>query len=84
MLEREPHEEEEIWIIPTSGHRAYPYWQFPLYNLDALNEFDFNKILSNCPPSWPDHYQVSASPGTGTIKGLFNLLFKPSPINRRL
>jgi len=33
------------WIIPTTGHRAYPYWWEPL-----------NKPIPKCPPDWREHY----------------------------
>ena len=57
------------WIIPTSGHRAYPYRIWPLLEMyfDAniidgggkykLKELDNSTI---CPPSnWPDHYSIN-------------------------
>ncbi len=28
------------WIIPTSGHRAYPYWDVPLADIDDRHELD--------------------------------------------
>jgi hypothetical protein len=39
------------WIIPTSGHRAYPYWTQPL-----------SVEVPPMPDDWPDHYQTSESP----------------------
>jgi len=45
--------DEEGWIIPTSGHRAYPYWKIP------LGEIVQNDIYQNpaVPDGWPDHYE---------------------------
>ena len=45
---------EEAWVIPTSGHRAYPY-----------GFWDLRKLLKddNCmlliPNDWPDHYAAN-------------------------
>ena len=39
---------ECIWIIPTSGHRCYPYWVRPL-----------EEPAIPMPDSWPDHYSVN-------------------------
>ena len=79
---------EEGWIIPTSGHRAYPlaYW-----NLDALwicddygdkvcTPLDELKALIIHIDEIPDHYPTpTATPGTGTITNLFDRLsFKRS------
>jgi hypothetical protein len=41
--------DEEGWIIPTSGHRAYPYQMWPI---------DHNRHpMEGIPPEWPDHYE---------------------------
>ena len=37
------------WIVPTSGHRAYPYWE-------DLLEPDWLGRASDMPPDLPDHY----------------------------
>lgn len=50
---------EEAWIIPTSGHRAYPWWSHPLnFELFRLNVMDF---LFDMPANWPDHYSAKAA-----------------------
>ena len=49
--------EEEIWIIPTSGHRAYPYKKWPLTTL-FVPESTFDEMIPN---DWPDHYNLSKS-----------------------
>ena len=47
------------WIIPTSGHRAYPYWTCSLYEL----AFDANleDVIQAIPPDLPDHYPLPAA-----------------------
>ena len=55
------------WIIPTSGHRAYPYWT------EALGAFNpmWKDNLPLPPPDHPDHYSLSTAPkGTGLISNL--------------
>ncbi len=49
--------DEEGWIIPTSGHRAYPFV--------VMDEHDASKYAGMIPADWPDHYQDS-DPGTIT------------------
>jgi len=49
-------EDEVWWIIPTSGHRAYPWWQCRIDELDFLNGCHPDLILTDCPDPWPDHY----------------------------
>jgi len=46
--------DEEGWIIPTSGHRAYPYV--------VLDEHDPSKYNGMIPADWPDHYEVGSRP----------------------
>jgi hypothetical protein len=45
----------EIWIIPTSGHRAYPFWCGLLTDMVPGNLYPTPEI----PVSWPDHYTIS-------------------------
>ena len=52
------------WIIPTSGHRAYPLRQVELYELAEFYEDEISwaysaEMDSPFPPSWPDHYAPS-------------------------
>jgi hypothetical protein len=49
--------EEEGWIIPTSGHRAYPYWDCHLVTL--LEEG--HRWPDEMPPDLPDHYPINHS-----------------------
>lgn len=44
------------WIIPTSGHRAYPY------GYARLNSIELHELLCGhvtMPDDWPDHYQCT-------------------------
>ena len=89
---------EEWWIVPTSGHRAYPYWSHKLI-VQQLSTSEIWVVLdspSNVPPppeDWPDHYQsaIDSSPlspsdrasGASLIERLG--LAKPKePIKRRI
>lgn len=45
------------WIIPTSGHRAHPYWWAPLHRAVNWRLLD---ALTEPPDNWPDHYPPSA------------------------
>lgn len=53
--------EERGWIIPTSGHRAYPFWNIPL--IRAVFDTQERGIYDLCPPMPPsirDHYHSEA------------------------
>lgn len=45
-------QDEDWWIIPTSGHRAYPYWFTELDDLYLFHgpDVDVEHILSIVPP----------------------------------
>lgn len=59
------------WIIPTSGHRAYPYWSKPLsdakFNCDSTcltyEGFAWEDVtdVGQMPPDLPDHYTTRAA-----------------------
>ncbi len=81
------------WIIPTSGHRAFPYWfkQIPIEVLPALGiafrwietDKDFPVIL-NPPEDWPDHFKSLPAPKID-ITSLFKASREVKPhIARRL
>lgn len=55
---------EEMWIIPTSGHRAYPYWSASLDGLGQYSDIGFwpDPVVDEMPIDLPDHYPVHASP----------------------
>lgn len=52
------------WIIATSGHRAYPYWNSSLDDLAvAQGNLEYYSVSSECPdmpPSIPDHYPAQS------------------------
>lgn len=52
------------WIIPTSGHRAYPYWWIKLDDLPDLQLLftttDYGDVRIP-PPIHPDHYAINNS-----------------------
>jgi hypothetical protein len=66
---------EEMWIIPTSGHRAYPYRKWSLTNLpDNIADMIHNQI----PAGWPDHYQ-NARHVEPSLDGLFKAVMSTVP-----
>jgi hypothetical protein len=54
--------EPDMWIIPTSGHRAYPYVKWSLSELVPPGAIDRENLRYAIPPDWPDHYQVTKAP----------------------
>jgi len=64
--------DEEGWIIPTSGHRAYPYV--------VLDEHDASKYLGMIPADWPDHYQSDLG---SKPEPSFNIMSIISPMMRK-
>jgi len=76
------------WIIPTSGHRAWPYWYVALTNLGmryasgmAIKEAMSEHLM---PSSLRDHYTTVAEAALDLTKAL-GLTVKPSPpILRRM
>lgn len=73
------------WIVPTSGHRAYPYRSWALDNLvdvSDINKHGFHDTPATfdfIPIDWPDHYATGeAKPSTGPSELLARLgLVKP-------
>jgi hypothetical protein len=58
------------WIIPTSGHRAYPYWHKTLAHVSREATFCYCEsgedpfvMIDPMPAYLPDHYTLTASPG---------------------
>lgn len=78
-------EGEVWWIIPTSGHRAYPYWSKGLDEVLAGPGSEWLvdpwENIPDPPEGHPDHYATSAAPrGQGLIKNLAERLgFVPAP-----
>lgn len=66
---REEVEGEEHWIIPTSGHRAYPYWWIEFDELrfetqgtaDTYISQPVNRVVPEIPLDLRDHYTISAA-----------------------
>lgn len=92
-----PMDDEIWWIIPTSGHRAYPYWNIALNDLRYEDGIGYTemwcRINPDMPSPWPDHYwqpgqtsdlDIPETPeGTGLLQALG--LRKPvEPLRRRV
>lgn len=81
--------DEEGWIIPTSGHRAYPYWYEKIVVHDTWihffnGDYEGNVNIEPMPDSWPDHYEATAAPkGSGLITNLAEKLGLLPKIERR-
>lgn len=95
IAERWTFDGEEGWIIPTSGHRAYPYQWFELDRLmhhargDA-NPWYINDLRQELPNGWPDHYAANDRPireatynGHARAAGLLAKLGLVSKVERR-
>lgn len=78
---------ETIWIIPTSGHRAWPYWQMSLAELQPQGSYYYNGVLdmsADPPPDHPDHYSTPTTKG-GLLTNLASALgFKREEVKRRV
>src|SRR6266436_2513248 len=47
------------WIIPTSGHRAFPYATIPLQMLGVIGWGEVKPYNPGVmPPGWPDHFKT--------------------------
>ncbi len=71
----------DIWIIPTSGHRAYPYRMWTLMDMSyeanilegggTLKLSQLAEYALRSPGDWPDHYAANDRPlaeDTYTVK----------------
>ena len=70
--------DEEGWIIPTSGHRAYPYQSWLLEDIldgNVGKEFYSIQII---PDDWPDHYQDEKVPEAQALN-LLDFIKIPPP-----
>lgn len=83
---------EEMWIVSTSGHRAYPWWSYNLQ--DILNYVKDSWAGGGCrwptlpplPDPWPDHYPANSSPAvltTDALALLQSIGLGPKAIKRR-
>lgn len=74
------------WIIPTSGHRAYPWWHTSLLELacenpDVNDQRDWPSLhdaIPPMPPSLPDHYPSRSAPTISLAEAL-GIRPKPTP-----
>lgn len=79
-----------FWIIPTSGHRAYPYWSISISALLYDTERSPHEYSPEClldaiptmPPDLPDHYTTRAEPKLSLADRL-GLAAKPQPPLKR-
>lgn len=55
--------QEEGWIIPTSGHRAYPFVTIELSSLVSAAyphpDMSYESICRDIPADLPDHYSAN-------------------------
>lgn len=54
-------DDEVWWILPSTGHRAYPYWHCELYNCTAIVRPNSTRricveALDDMPSDLPDFY----------------------------
>jgi hypothetical protein len=76
------------WIIPTSGHRAYPWWHQALDGLGQGSDIGFwpDPIIDEMPSALPDHYTTKAEPkiDLASALGIMARIHAPTPpIKRR-
>jgi hypothetical protein len=79
------------WIIPTSGHRAYPYWHaefdglhFTSKRSSNVHPIEFEALVDAIPPTLPDHYRTREEPNFNLTEALGLKPRKLPPIIRRL
>jgi hypothetical protein len=74
------------WIIPTSGHRAYPYWANSLDNaVDwEMLRINGNPIVDMPEYNLPDHYPTSTPTKGPTLAERLGLTKVVGKITRRL
>ncbi len=76
------------WVIPTSGHRAWPYWSQPLHKTYVLNKDitqweNVTTLPEEMPPLLRDHYTTEREAVIDLTRTL-GLEAKPTaPIVRR-
>lgn len=78
------------WIIPTSGHRAYPYWDLPIHSNGDWGWYincDHDTIMFTVGPApldLPDHYPARTDPTSPSLLDRLNLRPTQPPIVRRI
>lgn len=89
MLDVLDEDGDMMWIIPTSGHRAYPWWWTDLTKLQLIDETDvfmsdgFDNVCGTMPPDLQDHYHLDAPRPTVKLIDRLNLRTTLPPIVRR-
>ena len=72
------------WIIPTSGHRAYPWWHCELtYSPDGYEE-RLDCCVPPMPLDHPDHYHLDQPRPAASLLDRLNLRPTQAPIIRRI
>ena len=73
------------WIIPTSGHRAHPYWSKSIAHVSREATFCYCEpgedpfvMIDPMPLSLPDHYPTRSTPTISLAEALG--LTKPRPL----
>lgn len=89
MLDILDEDGDPIWIIPTSGHRAYPYWYCELIDdgvTIGLEWVDRPASPPPMPPDLQDHYHLDqpTRTKTPTLLSRLNLHRTQPPIIRRI
>lgn len=79
------HECDELgywWIIPTSGHRAYPWWTWELEatELSGGDGKNLIEMAGDMPPDLPDHYPTRHAPSSPRLD--ISALLAPVPAGR--
>lgn len=75
MLDLVDEDGDTIWIIPTSGHRAYPYQVLELAPLIAEYRTDNWTAI---PKGWPDHYHLEQTVEAARRSLIDQLNLRPS------
>lgn len=70
--------DEEGWIIPTSGHRAYPCWHFSIKTMQGMPWWE---CPCDVPATLPDHYSTNATPRP-SLREVLNI-FRPTALKKR-
>lgn len=76
------------WVVPTSGHRAYPWWSLPLKfdGMTLVMDHNPDKLtwtIFDMPPSLPDHYTTRASPARQSLASLLAIPRPQLKVDRR-
>lgn len=88
MLDLLDEDADPIWIIPTSGHRAYPWWYIELgAGVYTTRELTIHDLCPPMPIDFQDHYHLEQTVSTTkqpTLLSRLNLHRTQPPIVRRI